>query len=147
MRRATIITLTAALFLGLATATQAETRRGSAGSDSFSGTPNRDWYWGRGGNDFLGGQAASDHLYGGRGEDALRGGGASDVVSGGRGGDRAHAGRGADRLRGGPGNDRLYAFADDGAVDLVDCGSGKNDFARIHAGDNAVNCETVERVS
>jgi Ca2+-binding RTX toxin-like protein len=147
MHRATVIIVASALLLAFAAATQAETRRGGPGSDTFSGTPKRDWYWGRAGNDFLVGLDASDHLYGGTGEDALRGGRASDRIYAGRGADRAHAGPGADHVYGGPGNDRLFAFADDGAVDVIDCGRGAGDYARVRLGDNTLNCETVETVS
>jgi hypothetical protein len=71
---------------------------------------------------------------------------ASDRIYAGRGTDRAHAGPGTDHLSGGPGNDRLFAFADDGATDVLDCGGGAHDYARIRAGDNTLNCETVETV-
>jgi hypothetical protein len=60
---------------------------------------------------------------------------------------RAHAGPDADHVYGGPGNDRLFAFADDGTVDVIDCGRGAGDYARVRLGDNTLNCETVETVS
>lgn len=164
MRRATLIILGLALLLGSAATTQAEIRRGDAGPNTFAGTPERDWYWGYGGNDLLRGKAATDHLYGGRGADTLYAGRGADDVHGGRGNDRVIAGRGpdsfwggrgadyiragygADRLNGGPGDDTIIAIADDGVVDSVDCGSGTADRVRLRAGDNAVNCETVETV-
>lgn len=162
MHRAPMIIVAIALVLACAAATQAEVRRGDAGTNTFAGTPQRDRYWGYGGDDFLSGRAAADHLYGGRGADTLYAGRGADNVHGGRGNDRVRAGRGrddfwggrgadyiragygADRLNGGPGNDTILATADDGVVDSVDCGSGRDDHARIRAGDNAVNCETVE---
>jgi Ca2+-binding RTX toxin-like protein len=146
MHRTTGIILGLALLLGLAAATQAETRRGDAGANTFTGTPHRDSYWGYAGNDLLSGRGSRDHLNGGRGVDAVRGGRGSDYVYGGRGNDRLRAARGADHLYGGRGNDRLFAFGADGRVDVVDCGAGANDFARVHTGDKTAHCETVERV-
>jgi hypothetical protein len=54
-------------------------------------------------------------------------------------------GYGADTIMSGPGNDTVRAGQDDGARDHVDCGSG-NDRALIHAGDTAVNCESLDTV-
>jgi Ca2+-binding RTX toxin-like protein len=68
----------------------------------------------------------------------------ADDFWGGRGTGYIRAGYGADRLNGGSGNDTLIATADDGVADSLDCGSGTNDVARVRAGDNTVNCETVE---
>jgi Ca2+-binding RTX toxin-like protein len=166
MPRATVILLSSVLLLGLAAATtQAETRRGDAGPDTFSGTRHKDWYWGRGGEDVLGGRGATDHLYGGRGADRLFAGRGADNVYGGRNHDRVIAGRGdddfwggrgddyiragygEDHLNGGPGNDTLIATATDGKADVLDCGSGDADVARLRANDNEVNCETVQIVS
>jgi hypothetical protein len=73
----------------------------------------------------------------------VRAGRGADDYWGGRGADFAGAGYGADHLNGGPGNDTLLAIRDDGAVDVVDCGSGDQDVARIRPEDRAVNCETV----
>jgi hypothetical protein len=33
-----------------------------------------------------------------------------------------------------------------GAVDVVDCARGADDFARVRAGNTTLNCETVETV-
>jgi hypothetical protein len=47
---------------------------------------------------------------------------------------------------GGAGNDTIYATADDGAVDSIDCGPGI-DHVFIRAGDTTLNCETVDTVT
>jgi RTX calcium-binding nonapeptide repeat (4 copies) len=55
------------------------------------------------------------------------------------------AGGGADQLFGDEGNDRLFAVADDGAVDTLDCGENADDRDRavLRPGDTAVDCERV----
>jgi len=160
--RIAIVALT--LFLAVAASAQAEIKRGDAGPNTFSGTPHRDWYWGYGGDDTLFGRAATDYLYGGgdndtivagRGADFAYGGDGADEIAlrrgndfawGGAGADRISTGLGADTVKGGPGNDTIYATADDGAVDSIDCGTG-TDHALIRAGDTTLNCETVDTVT
>jgi len=63
-------------------------------------------------------------------------------MTGGDGNDRIWAGTGTDSLSGGAGNDFLYAAANDGLVDTVDCGDG-NDRAVVREGDTTTGCETV----
>jgi hypothetical protein len=48
---------------------------------------------------------------------------------------------------GGDGNDHLFAAADDGSADTLDCGAGDNDKAVIRPGDTALNCEVVRTIS
>ena len=60
--------------------------------------------------------------------------------------DRLYAGRGVDSVNGGDGNDHLFAAADDGQHDSLDCGAG-DDTALIRPGDTAVNCERVRSVT
>ena len=62
--------------------------------------------------------AGADALDGGTGDDLLVGGGGNDTLTG---------GSGSDTLLGGGGNDELFAGAD-GAIDLLDGGSGDDDY-------------------
>lgn len=92
--------------------------RGEAGNDAILGGPGDDRV------DCCGGSAGDDYLVGGDGDDVLA------------------AKKGADIARGGPGDDRLYGTADQGAVDLLDCGPGSGDEVAPGPGDVVVaNCE------
>ena len=98
--------------------------RGTDGDDRFTGTPE------------------SDSFRGGRGADRVKGSGGDDCLRGGGGRDRVRGGPGEDDLRGGPGADRIRAA--DGARDLVSCGRGKRDRARVDEMDRVgTSCETV----
>jgi len=66
-------------------------------------------------------------------------------VNGGDGNDWLHAGEDVDSVNGGAGDDHLFAAADDGQHDALDCGDG-TDRALIRPGDTAVNCERVRSV-
>lgn len=107
---------------------------GDRGSDTFRGTPCRDWAEGRGGRDWLFGRGGRDFLDGGRGSDWLRGGAGADWI---------RAGHGADDVRGGRGNDVIDASDRDGDRDYVNCGPGW-DRAAVRRGDVVVNCERVD---
>jgi dienelactone hydrolase len=100
---------------------------GSSGADHLKGTDAGDALRGRGGNDRLTGGPAGDCLYGGGGRDQLSGGP-----------DR-------DRLSGGTGIDRLIAI--DPSRDVVDCGPGAADRARVSPNDVARNCEHITRTA
>ena len=77
-------------------------------------------------------------LYGGNGPDSLRGDGRDNTLDGGDGNDRLRGGKGTDGLYGGPGDDQIDA-ADD-AVDVVDCGPGR-DHATVDRIDEVTGCE------
>jgi RTX calcium-binding nonapeptide repeat (4 copies) len=77
------------------------------GADSLFGT---------GGDDQLKGTEGADFLFGGAAEDSIEGGGGDDVIVG---------GLDADFLYGGAGDDRFVAGEDD-AVDVHECGDGKD---------------------
>jgi hypothetical protein len=100
---------------------------GSLGSDRLLGAPGGDWVLARRGHDLLKGRAGADCLLGNGGRDILVG------------------GRGRDRMRGGRDSDRL--FAADGEADLVFCGRGRRDFARLDELDRLGGCEKVARVA
>ncbi len=120
-----------------------------------SDSPVRMVAYGYGGDDRLEGSAFSDKLIGYDGRDVLAGGRGMDRLSGGDGGDRIRGGGGSDDVYGGTGADRLASgrgrdriFANDGERDeLIDCGPGTSDFARIDEVDpRPRHCESVERV-
>jgi dienelactone hydrolase len=101
-----------------------------------------------------GGTPAADHLKGTDAGDALRGRGGSDRLTGGPARDCLYGGAGADELSGGPdrdrlsggtGNDRLIAV--DPSRDIVDCGPGDADRARVSPNDVVRNCEHVTRAA
>lgn len=88
----------------------------------------------------LDGGAGNDQLYGDAWSNEIRGGAGSDVIDGSVGNDILIGGPGRDRISGGAGADIIYA--DDGAVDAVDCGDGR-DLVRADPGDVTVRCERV----
>lgn len=96
------------------------------------------------GNDRFDGTAAADRVRGRRGADRIRGREGDDCLSGGRGRDRLKGDEGEDRLRGGGHSDRIVA--DDGEADIVSCGTGRRDRARVDRRlDTVTGCERVRR--
>jgi hypothetical protein len=93
----------------------AETLIGGAGKDVLDGGPGNDRLNGSGGNDKLLGNGGADRLYGYAG---------NDYLDGGSSGDRFDGGYGLDTMFGQSGDDRF--FADDGEVDQLFGGSGKD---------------------
>ncbi|MGH2996487.1 MAG: calcium-binding protein [Gaiellaceae bacterium] len=136
-----------------------EFQRGTLGDDTLTGSDEkRDFILARAGNDtvaglgrgdLLFGQAGNDWLDGGEGADFLWGGGGEDTLLGGLGSDWLWGGWGADSLDGGEGNDRLFAAADDGSPDTLQCGENDGDWDRavIRPGDTALGCEKVWTLS
>jgi Ca2+-binding RTX toxin-like protein len=93
------------------------------------------------------GNEGLDTLWGGTGADWLLGGPGADTVNGDAGRDRLWGGRGADTLNGGRHGDELIAGDDDGAVDGIFCGAGRDravmrrqDFRALQPGHR---CEVV----
>lgn len=100
---------------------------GTPGDDELYGSQGGDRMYGRGGNDDIFASYGNDRLFGGFGIDLLYG------------------GPGTDRFDGGPGNDQ--AHADDGEVDLIDCGTGARDEVWFDRGRDVVeNCEVQHPV-
>ena len=129
-------------------------QRGTRGDDALTGSGKRDFILALAGDDMVSGLGAADFLFGQKGRDSLRGddgadrlwgGSEDDLLDGGEGSDWLWGGGGADRLFGQEGNDRLFAAADDGMVDTLDCGEHADDRDRavIRPGDTAVSCERV----
>jgi RTX calcium-binding nonapeptide repeat (4 copies)/WD40-like Beta Propeller Repeat len=82
------------------------TIKGTARTDRLTGSPRPDTIHGGGGNDRIDGAAGDDKLYGDAGSDTIIG------------------GAGRDAIFGGTGNDTIRA--DDGELDNIDCGPGKD---------------------
>jgi Ca2+-binding RTX toxin-like protein len=143
------------LVLVLATGAAAKRIVGTGGTNIINGTIARDdifarggndVVWARGGNDFVYGQRGADILQGDAGNDRLYGAALEDTLDGGPGGDRLFAGWGPDVVDAGAGNDVIAAHENDGQVDSVDCGPGR-DTAIISRKDQVFGCETVRRVN
>ncbi len=116
----------------------------TSGADRFDGTDAADRVRGGRGRDRLRGGAGDDCLVGNRGRDRLRGDAGSDRIAGNRGRDRLLGDKGSDRLSGGRGSDRIRAV--DGEADVVLCGRGPRDRARVDRGlDRVRGCERVRR--
>jgi hypothetical protein len=119
---------------------------GGVSGDRAFGTVNRDVLQGMDGNDQLHGAAGNDVLEGGQGSDQVFGDAGTDELAGGEGDDQLHGGPGRDTLAGGLGDDTISADDDGAGGDVVDCGDGLDDVARINLGDSVTNCETVTTV-
>ena len=125
---------------------------GYIGADCLAGAAGNDTLVGDPGDDRLGGGTGADRLFGGTGRDVLRGGPGRDFLAGGPQADDFFGGPGADRIDArGLGRDRVLAGtggdfirASDRALDVVDCGPGRD---RIIAdpGDRLRGCERVTR--
>jgi len=92
-----------------ATTAGADTLRGTAGNDVFSGGLGDDNLNGAAGNDRLSGDQGNDLLYGEAGDDVLEGGEGNDTLYGDAGNDTLDGGSGIDTLYGGLG-DNTYRF-------------------------------------
>jgi hypothetical protein len=116
---------------------------GDAGSDTLDGNSGPDALYGESGDDRLLGGGGDDQLSGGTGNDIIYGEAGNDTIDGGSYDDTINGGAGADTLRGGNGGD--FINADDGEVDVIDCGLGR-DRVLADAGDIVNrNCEDVVR--
>lgn len=114
---------------------------GTAGADELIGTAASERIEGRGGPDRIDGRGSADCLVGGAGADRIAGGAGDDRLNGGPGNDRLRGGPGNDAIRGGAGDDVINAA--DGEFDIVRCGKGKRDRARVDADDAVFGCERV----
>jgi RTX calcium-binding nonapeptide repeat (4 copies)/WD40-like Beta Propeller Repeat len=101
-----------------------KTVKGTAKADRLTGTPGPDTIHGGGGNDRIAGAAGDDKLYGDAGDDTIIG------------------GAGRDAIFGGSGNDTIRA--DDGELDNIDCGPGKDTVVADKL-DKVKGCEKVAR--
>ena len=88
---------------------------GTAGAATLGGGEAPDNLGGTGGGDVLFGRGGDDVVFGRGGDDALHGGAGADAVYG---------DSGRDVLLGGTGDDHLYA--EDGRLDVVFCGAGRD---------------------
>jgi Ca2+-binding RTX toxin-like protein len=138
---------------------------GNEFSQFFNAKAGDDIVEGRGGNDTIEGRSGADRLVGDGndpsddGQDFLNGAGGPDILTGEAARDTYLGGSGPDTIRAdfieanvsvvddisaGGGNDTIQA--DDGSVDVVDCGAGSDDRANVDQGgpgdDIVRNCET-----
>jgi Ca2+-binding RTX toxin-like protein len=148
-RTIAILAALAALAIPGAALAQQDRERGTSGTDTFEGTPERDNYHGRAGDDTIAGQAANDKLYGDKGSDEVNGDEGNDRVAGGPGddtldggteNDRVFGGKGVDDISGGDGDDHI--FARDHQADTIDCGAGE-DTVKADAKDTLTGCENA----
>jgi Ca2+-binding RTX toxin-like protein len=91
--------------------------------------------------DTIHGNIGADTLRGRRGPDKLYGDPGKDTIKGYRGADRIYGGDGQDLQRGGRGNDRIITAGLQ--ADVVNCGRGRDDFARVDPSDTVKGCERV----
>jgi Ca2+-binding RTX toxin-like protein len=110
---------------------------GTAGNDTYTGTPGADRAHGKAGDDSLSGLGGSDRLWGNQGVDTLAGGDGPDFV---------WPGVGADLVDAGAGDDRVFAGDNDAAVDNVTCGDGDDRVVARWDDVVAADCEDVVRV-
>lgn len=126
MRRATLLTMVAALMLALtAGVAVAKVIDGTKGNDKLVGTSRADTLNGFAGNDKLYGKGGNDTLKGYIGDDpVLRGAAGDDTILGGIGSDRSFGDAGDDTIR----------TVGDTQVDFVNCGADV-DFAEVSGND------------
>ena len=151
MRRALPFSIVLVSLFVLVPTALAATIYGTRGDDTLTGTDRRDHIYGLAGNDSLIGKDGSDFLHGNRGNDDLSGDDGADYLFGGPGNDSLDGddgpdwiwtGDGIDVVEAGAQNDHVRAGADDGDVDVIDCGAGF-DRAVVRTGDVAIDCERV----
>jgi Ca2+-binding RTX toxin-like protein len=112
----------------------------SQGCDGALSDPglNDDEILGGGGDDLLKGCQGLDKIFGEGGDDAINGNTGNDVLRGDAGSDKLHGNAGSDKLTGGTRRDVLFGdgandtlVANDGVLDIVHGGPGRNDNARL----------------
>jgi Ca2+-binding RTX toxin-like protein len=114
---------------------------GTGGNDVLIGGPNADIIDGRGGHDSLCGQGGGDTIRGRSGNDKINGGDGNDTLSGSGGDDEIIGGAGSDQISGGGGHDLIRV--NDGEVDTVNCGLGRDTVEADRIDNIAANCENV----
>jgi hypothetical protein len=116
-------------------------KRGTRRRDRIVGSELGERIVGRRGPDKLKGGPGDDCVLGNKGNDRIAGNPGADRLSGQKGGDRLKGGGGDDVIKGGNGNDLIKAR--DGDPDLVRCGTGSGDRAKIDEIDRARGCEMI----
>ena len=114
----------------------AKTINGDKRDNVLVGTNRHDTIHGYRGADTLRGRGGPDKLYGDPGRDTIKGGRGKDLI---------HGGDGRDRLLGGRNNDRISTAGLQ--PDVVNCGRGHHDFARVDPLDKVKGCEQVKTVT
>jgi Ca2+-binding RTX toxin-like protein len=152
--RPLLVAFSFVLLLTLVSPAGAKRIIGNRGSNTLVATGVRDGVWGRAGHDLVSGGASADAIHGEAGNDVLLGDNGNDTIWGGGGNDTILGGSGRDTIRGewgsdvvdsGPGNDVVLMDTNDGHIDSIDCGTGR-DRVVLNRGDRAINCESVRRL-
>ena len=146
MRRALLLSLTAALVLALAAGAAfavnkmcSHNCRGTGESDRLVGSARGNTIHALDGSDRVLGRGGDDQLKGGDGRDEIFGQEDNDRVKGSFGRDRVYGGPGDDLVRGGTAHQ-----TNDGARDVLDCGDGADDTVYFTPGvDEIRNCENL----
>ena len=137
MRRITTLLMSGALILALAASVAyAASIQCKSGPGDCHGTRKADT---------ISGTPGKDRMHGYRGGDVMTGRGSSDKLSGGPGADTITPGSGRDRVFAGRGNDTIDARA--GRRDVLVCGKGERDVAKVDEVDDVGNTCEVKRVS
>jgi Ca2+-binding RTX toxin-like protein len=109
---------------------------GTRRADTMHGTSLHDKMLGKGGDDVMYGGDGNDGVKGKVDDDKIFGGPADDLVKGGNGRDRIKGGEGDDIVRGGS-----HSVTNDGSVDVLRCGPGKDDVYYTPGVDVVSGCE------
>lgn len=127
--------------------------RGHGGDDVIRGGEGLNFLIGDGGDDVLYGGSSFEYFTAGSGADVVYAGAGADDIGLGAGDDVAFGGADDDEIRGGPGLDRLYGEGGndllrtrDGERDVVSCGGGGADVARVDANELDEAKRSCERV-
>ena len=112
----------------------AEECDGTNRADTMHGTAADDKMLGNGGNDVMYGEDGGDAVKGKHDNDTIFGGPGNDIVKGGIGRDRVKGGD--DIVRGG-----THSVTDDGSVDFLRCGPGRDDVYYTPGVDVTRDCE------
>lgn len=110
---------------------------GLGGDDSLFGHAFPDMLWGNDDDDYLNGGHGPDRLIGGPGDDTFEGGGGDD---------RLWGGGGIDTLTGNEHNDEIISISADRAVDVIDCGRGRDRVVARTSDKVAKDCNRVIRI-
>lgn len=127
--------------------------RGHGGHDVIRGGEGLNFLLGDGGDDVLYGGSSFEYFTAGSGDDVVHAGAGADDIGLGAGDDIAFGGADDDEIRGGLGLDRLFGEGGndllrtrDGERDVVNCGGGGADVARVDANELDEAKRSCERV-
>ena len=127
------------------------------GDDTIEGSKDSNYsdeLHGNAGNDTINANAGDDTVFGDGGVDTITGGDGDDTLYGGDGDDDIHGNAGMECIDGGDGEDDLSGDANDDCIcggmdshdDVLDCGTGTDDyyFNNQTQNDTQTNCDTLQ---